>query len=90
MAFLGVRDGLRRFLRPRRESDFQDDVSELLTHRAQKKIIATMTCCIAIYAISHVAATNDSLANRMMGSRLGALTRRAKAPHGDRECHELR
>jgi hypothetical protein len=39
------------------------DMSEPLTHRAQKKIIATMTCCIAIYAISHVAATNESLAN---------------------------
>jgi hypothetical protein len=43
MAFLGVRTGLSQFLRPGRESDFQElpgcDVSETLTHRAQKKII---------------------------------------------------
>jgi hypothetical protein len=67
VAFLGVRIGLRQFLQPWAESDFQElagcDMSEPLTHRAQKKIIATMTCCIAISAISHVAATNESLAN---------------------------
>jgi hypothetical protein len=67
MAFLGVQMGLRQFLQPRPESDFQElagcDVSESLTHHAQKKIIATTTCCIAISAISHVAATNGSLAS---------------------------
>jgi hypothetical protein len=44
------------------------DVSELLTHRVRRKIISTLTCCIAIAGVSHVAATNPSLAKSIVGS----------------------